>query len=346
MARMLIASTWLVALSTTAALAQTPPSYDFDFVTVGDAGNAACDLPDPGGTSYAQGRGSVGYEYRIGRTEITTAQWMEFINHYSTLGGSWTLFGLVIYSGMEIDQSYKGPGLKYKLRNVPDAEVLPVGGITWREAAMFCNWLHNGKVPTIASVMDGAYDASTFTKNPDGTFNDQLTHHPSAKYWIPTFDEWIKAAHYDPDRHGPGEGGWWMYPIGSDAVPNYGPPGVGEANAAFELPGNGQWDIPLGAYPESTSPWGLLDAAGAAGEWTEGYSFEGTPEQRWWEGSTASTSHYLSELGDRVTRLSAADPWSGGVDHGFRIASSVPCPGSLLLFGVALLQRPRPSRRP
>jgi len=45
-------------------------------VTIGAVNNPAYDRADPRG--YVTGRGSVAYEYNLARTEVTTAQWMEF----------------------------------------------------------------------------------------------------------------------------------------------------------------------------------------------------------------------------------------------------------------------------
>ncbi|MBL9002355.1 MAG: hypothetical protein JNK25_14585, partial [Phycisphaerae bacterium] len=65
----------IAAILSTNALAQPDPS-GIDFVTVGAPGNPAYSGPDVNQT--VTGRGSVPYEYRLGRTEVTTAQWMEF----------------------------------------------------------------------------------------------------------------------------------------------------------------------------------------------------------------------------------------------------------------------------
>lgn len=111
---------------------------------------------------------------------------------------------------------------------------------------------------------------STFGFN-GGIFTDELAHNPDAKYWIPTWDEWLKAAHYDPNKANSdgSTGGWWQYSNASDTPYVYGPPGMGQANAGFSSPS--PFIIPLGAYPEVQSPWGLLDMAGGGGtkEWTE-----------------------------------------------------------------------------
>ncbi|HYF14052.1 MAG TPA: hypothetical protein VD971_03150, partial [Phycisphaerales bacterium] len=59
--------------------ADIDPVSGIDMVTIGAAGNA----PWQGnGTPFDQtiGRGSVGYEYRIGKFEVSTANWVEFYN--------------------------------------------------------------------------------------------------------------------------------------------------------------------------------------------------------------------------------------------------------------------------
>lgn len=328
-----------LALST-AAFAQ-PPSYGIDFVTIGDAGNVPCALPDPGGISYATGRGGVPYEYRIGRLEITTIQWLQFVNTFSTQGGSWTNFGRPAHWGAQIDLSYIGPGERYELKPVANAGLLPVGGISWRTAAMYCNWLHNGQSAQTSSLQSGAYDASTFTTNANGTFNDQLAHDPGARFWIPTLDEWIKAAHYDPNRYGSGQGGWWMYPHGSDTPLAYGPPGTGQANAGFTQTMAAHWNIPLGSYASILSPWGLQDAAGAATEWTEeAFSAGLGPSERGIEGSASGWPTSLSSLNDRATRLGSAAPDFRAFE-GLRIASTVPSPHYALPLGIMWFARRR-----
>ncbi|MFM9958776.1 MAG: SUMF1/EgtB/PvdO family nonheme iron enzyme [Phycisphaerales bacterium] len=330
-----------------AAMAQ-PPSYGIDFVTIGDPGNAPSFVPDPGGVSFTEGRGTVGYEFRIGRMETTTAQWMEFVNTYSTMGG-FDLFGRPSSWGGEVDPTYSGPGLRYRLRvSIPNAAMVPVLGIGWRTCAQYCNWLHNAKAPTVAAIASGAYDASTFTTNPTNppTFNDQWTRSPGAKFWIPSLDEWMKATHYDPNRNGPGQGGWWMYPHGSDTPLVYGPPGQGQANAGFTLPSQGQSYIPLGSYPDVLSPYGLIDAAGAAQEWMEEVLFPTRPTHR---GIGGSGARGTTELTDRVTRFEGSSPIStngtGDYPIGLRIASVIPAPSAFAAFAplisVLVIRRKR-----
>ena len=201
---------------------------------------------------------------------------------------------------------------------------------------MYCNWLHNGQGAEEWTIRDGAYDTSTFFTRTDGTLADQGTHHPAARFWIPTLDEWIKAAHYDPDRMGPGEGGWWMYSNRSDSPPIPGIPGVGQTNAELELPDWAEWDIPLGSYPDTSTPWGLLDASGGATEWTEEWFFPTDPTERIVDGSPTGLGGHVDPY-DRVWGLSSNRPSSAGADRGFRIATMVPSPGCPIVVVSSLL---------
>ncbi len=103
--------------------------------------------------------------------------------------------------------------------------MIPTGGITWRTAAVYCNWLHNGKGTNREAFLSGAYDVSTFGYiGEGGGFTDQLTRSEGATYWIPSLDEWMKAAHWDPDRNGENQPGWWMYGSASETPFIYAPP--------------------------------------------------------------------------------------------------------------------------
>src|SRR5690349_18987046 len=113
-----------VLISGGAAFGQMPANYDFNFATVGAVGNS----PWMGEDNFmvVHGRGRVDYEYRISKLEVTTAQWMEFVNTYSTQGGDWTFFGMPIGWGAVRDRSYTGPGRRYKLEATAGAAMFPV----------------------------------------------------------------------------------------------------------------------------------------------------------------------------------------------------------------------------
>ncbi|MGD9894462.1 MAG: SUMF1/EgtB/PvdO family nonheme iron enzyme, partial [Dehalococcoidia bacterium] len=317
--------------------------YGIEFVTVGNVNNPATLIPRPGTIGETMPAGSVNYEYRIGRLEITTGQWLAFVNTFSTQSDDLSFFAEPNFWGAGFDPEYDGPGIRWRLANVPNAEMRPVYGISWREAAMYCNWLCNDQSSSLDALTHGAYDTSTFGRLPTLEFTDQATHSPGARFWIPTLDEWIKAVYYDPDHSGPGIGGWWQYPNSSNAPLLAGPPGFGQTNSGFTLPDFGHLDIPLASYPTVTTPYGLLDASGANSEWNEFIFSPGFHEQRALMGARTGQQGYEPEWDQLGTILASLRP-DNSTGGGFRVAAAVPAasPSGLCVLGslIGLWRRP------
>src|SRR5207249_11106372 len=98
------------------------------------------------------------------------------------------------------------PG-SYSYTAIAGRENMPVNWVSWYDALRFANWLHNGQPlgpQGSATTEDGAYTftgaAAVGPRNPD------------AKVFLPTEDEWYKAAYFDPVSNS-----WLDYPAGSDA---------------------------------------------------------------------------------------------------------------------------------
>lgn len=307
-----------------------PPDYGIEFVRVGAPGNAAFDRVDwenwP--NSPAVGRGRVDYEYRIGKFEITTSQYLEFANTFygvltENLPQFMHPFGPAFWGVIE-RPGYNGPGFQWDLiPNKPNAAMQPVFGLSWRDAAFYCNWLQNGKQSTVESILTGAYDVSTWGDVSGGQFTDAAHHLPGARFWIPTYDEQVKASHYDPNRYGEGQGGWWLSKNGSDQQGISGPPAEGTTSAGWEDPDvqAGEYDIPLGAYPDSLSPWGLLDTSGGTVEWNEEVLPRSwRPTARGFFGSGAGTIY--GPGADSVYWAGGTGSDYSGLIFGLRIASA------------------------
>ncbi len=304
--------------------------YGLDFVTVGAAGNRAPIASEtPWNTAF--NRGAVNYEFRITRTEIVTEQWLEFVHAYEPYWQgqhNWPgLTGTYIYdsgSGYELD---------------PGTQRFPIDP-SWENAARYCNWLHNGKVNAAWAFENGAYDTNTFIINPDGSSNHQVTHNLGARFWIPTYDETIKAFYYDPDRYGAGQDGYWTYPNQSLTRPVSGlPQNGGTTNAGLG------WNFfNTGGYPEQTSPWGLLDTSGGANEMTE--TSNGDPfRYRYVIGTHArsggSSIIFFDRIEGQFSQLGGHDLRNGGFE-GFRVAAAIPASPavSLLCLGcMTMLKR-------
>ncbi|MFO0831426.1 MAG: SUMF1/EgtB/PvdO family nonheme iron enzyme [Phycisphaerales bacterium] len=284
----------------------------------------------------AIGRGGVGYQYSIGRMEVTSAQWVEFMNAaFDRPQSEWLPHLQVPTFWGGVATTPTTPGGRRWL-TTPQSANMPVGNITWRMAAMLCNWYENGKSLERSAFLNGAYDVSTFgyTGPAGDIFTDQLAHTPGAHYWVPTWDEWLKAVHYDPAKvnEDGSVGGWWTQPNGTNTALVYLPPDQGgQANANFFTPG--PYSIPLAAYPGTVSPWGLLDAAGGSSEWLETFeSFTDGTRTRMLEGSCRG--EYTS-WADRLDGHTSDYPSIPDRAWGFRIASSVPSPGGTIALVAA-----------
>jgi len=336
-------------LAPTQGLAQTPPDYGFTWATITHPGNPAFpgdpNPPPDSPQDFVLGRGSVGYEYRIATNELSIANWTEFVNTFAVQGDFPTeLFGAPAFTrstplNIVTDGSYSGPGRRYRY-DAWRANNPLFSGIRWRDAALYCNWLHNGKTADPSSLWNGAYDTSTWDS--DGPpYTDALTHEPGAQFWIPTQDEWMKAAYWDPQHEE--LDGWWRFLNASDEPPVPGLPGEPGATTSAGLtwgPNFNPEDIALGAYPLALSPWGLLDTASGNREWLEEPFYPGDLRDRGIYGAGAGDnpeSAYVSRVTSRplVTR-------SGTL----RLASAVPAPatGIVLMAGLVagIARRKRP----
>ena len=331
-----------ITISGAASAQPAPPDYGFNFVTIGDVGNAGYTGLDP--FRNFTGRGRVDYEYRIARTEVTSAQYAEFLNARIDADLDLNPLFAPLYGGVVYNPAADRWG------TLPGGEMLPIGGVSWQTAAVFMNWLHNDKGTDPEDFLSGAYDTSTFGRDPNdpSSFTDQSTRSPGARFWIPSLDEWTKAAHWDPNRFGPGQGGYWEFNNSSDTQPVPGLPGVGETSADMDIEDEDAFLIPLESYAQTRSPWGLLDLSGGGAEWTEEWFTQNNPGERqvrYWQGAgggyttiSPGEDNFDPILGidrttDRIWEVGGTRPDLTFNVLSFRIASAVPAPG----VGAALL---------
>jgi hypothetical protein len=323
------ARTAVLAAATAAITAPAPAAPDangYEWATITHPGNRPTNDAE---TAFPGGRyGAVGHEYRIATTEVTVGQWFEFVQAYEpyyVYPGAGTIAGIE-FTGMSIRVAFGVIEIR------PGHSTERPTSMGWEYAARYCNWLHNNKAPEQWAFESGVYDTSTFTFNDDGSANHQRTRSPGARYWIPTFDEWVKAAYYDPDRYGDGMEGYWHYGNGSDTRPIGGlaPDEGGEQNAGDI--GDFRFPFDVGSFVPVRSPWGLVDVSGGVKEWTESIDpFVFLFDQRIAAGGSVFIDHTVGPFhGDR---LGCYDP--GLLDSGnagligLRLASVVDCPADL-----------------
>lgn len=323
----------LIAMLGTAA-AQPVPDYGYQWATITHAGNRAANAQEAPSLFGARSPGRVDYEFRIATTEVTVAQWFDFVQAYSPFYADRSDPS---FTGLDIYPTSLDPNRPAGFRIITGHENKPTT-MSWLFAARYANWLHNDKATSPNAFETGAYDLRGLPDSP-AFYPERL---PGARFWIPSLDEWTKAVYFDPNRYGQGEAGYWWYPLGSNEIGVPGPPGVGQTGAGYF--GVGSITLDVGSYPNSRTPWGLLDASGGVQEWTD--SGPGSDPERWFEryvrGSEAGMSvpaetEFLSLYWLHAGRFS----FSNG--PGLRMASVVPTPSVFTVFvgGIAIAVRRR-----
>ena len=170
--------------------------------------------------------------------------------------------------------------------------------INWASGARFVNWLSNGQGP--GDTENGVYDMSLLTTD---TLAEVLLYpdrQEGATVFMPSEDEFYKAAYYDPTLNS-GTGGYTEYGVGNSEPVSEGPSGgATSANYAVDAgrPNHASGDLfwqnnfdPLGfdksiehatevgAYSSATSHYALFDVDGLIYQWTDdGRQLAGTRE--------------------------------------------------------------------
>lgn len=286
----------------------------------------------------------VDHAYRISTRETTVAQYFEFVQAAAPfirdLGGSnGGLAGQSLgYGGSVggVPQYFMQPGTE----NLP---ALSAFGYF----AMMANWLHHGAPSRENATID------TFRTGAYNDFVNQPTRNEGARFWIPSSDEWHKAVYWDPNKDGQGNGGYWLFPDASDDPLI---PGRPEDGAQTGAGAHGEWpqgigDPPLGVglYPDTQTPWGLLDASGGAREWTETIFDTFIRTKRFVEGSQARYPG-LGLVGDlllqdNIFEFKIGDSFNSIEYVTARFAAAVPAPGVPGVAAVALLAASTRKRR-
>ena len=177
-------------------------SFSIDFVQIGNPGNAA----------DTTGYGSVGYDYKIGKYEITNLQYTKFLNSVAKNSDPYGLYNVFMdtghmYSPNAIIRS--GTSGNFIYTTTTGFENKPVMFVSWFDAARYANWLNNG-AQNGGNTENGAYSLNGTTS----ALNIQRN--SNSLFWLPSENEWFKSAYFDPLKNG--NGGYWNYPTKSDSI--------------------------------------------------------------------------------------------------------------------------------
>lgn len=228
------------------------PLVEPDMVTVGNVGNA----DDPNSNGLGGNSGAVSYTYKIGKFEVSNAEYTEFLNAVDPSGVN----ALALYNAnMNISAAEGG---KYVVKlGFADKPVLFV---SFYDAMRFCNWLHNAAVDG-GDTENGAYTLLGGTASPSNGMTVQRN--AEAKFVVPTQDEWYKAAYHQPSELGGDTDNYWLYPTKSNSPPDASsPPGTAPAANYNDVVGS---VTDVGAYTTTVGFYGTFDMAGNVWEWIE-----------------------------------------------------------------------------
>jgi formylglycine-generating enzyme required for sulfatase activity len=291
------------------------------------------------------GYGSVPYHFRIGKTEITNSQYVEFLNAVAATDTyelfaldsmSWSHGGIyrLVEDGGTWSYHIRLPHSNYSYENKP------VVFIDWYDALRFANWLHNGKCGP-GTTEYGAYTLLGGTPIPSN--HETITRNPGARWFIPNVNEWYKAGFYDAAADE-----YYDFATGTSATPNNKMPDFDNGNSANFFAQSYMTlddDFPLAdveSYQKSASPYGTLQQNGNAWEWTENYFGQRRTING---GGYQNSAAVLRHGGGGVT-----DAFIYNGSTGFRVAY-IPEPTLVGLFvglafpGVSVRRRRRKRRR-
>jgi formylglycine-generating enzyme required for sulfatase activity len=309
-----IVLTSIVLTSAAAAMADTfgtgANQFTISFVPISGATNPSSGIPAGSGYTFT----GVNHDYRMGTYDITNAQWNKFT---ASLG--------VPVTGS--DGGYNNSFFDYGTGTTN----VPANNVSWFEAAQFVNWLNTSTGHQAAYKFTGTQGTSNYTfaiwAAADAGYDASNPYrNKNACYFLPTEDEWVKAAYWngttlqtyatkpgDTLTQGNGtSGAGWNYYTTQYATTPYGPWNVGsgsqELNGTYDMMGN---------------VWQLMESPFTSGDYGTG-SLRGVRGGAFYNSNSLASSHRTyNNQPDEISYL------------GFRVAS-VPEPGSigLLLAGV------------
>jgi formylglycine-generating enzyme required for sulfatase activity len=272
-------------------------------VEVGQQGNL--------GDSAHGNRGSVAYRYRLGTYEVTNEEYARFLAAVASQSDNRGLYDSRMGANEDdpsdpwpntkvaggIDQTLSGGKFVYTAETGYGRR--PVNFVSYDSALRYCNWLHNGGKAD-SDTESGAYDMA----------DPQRKRSESARFWLPSEDEWYKAAAYGLS---PGPR-YWLYAYASNTA---------DANKLVITPILGLGNVDSRDFARSY--FNTRGQSANAAEWTEAID----PSKPFALGGSilSESEGQYPNVGSNVTTRSRFQPLGGArgrYDIGFRIASIVP----------------------
>jgi formylglycine-generating enzyme required for sulfatase activity len=299
---------------------------------------------DPGNAADITGYGAVADVFAIGKYEVTISQYTTFLNSVASVTSDSYIVDLWNANMMNDSPSIAGISRSgagtianpYVYAEVGPFGLTPPGAssagnrpisyVSWFDAARFANWVNNGatngaSTETGAYTLNGATSGLGFSRNAGAT------------WWIPSEDEWYKAAYY---KGGGTNAGYWVYPTQSDTAPgnviggatnqaNYNNGVYSVTQSGTPEPQNYLTDV--GAFSNSASAYDTYDQGGNVFEWNDavlGDSARGFRGGSW----------YTDDFNLQSSGPAGSDPLLEFSFVGFRL-TTVPEPSTYALLAMS-----------
>ena len=283
-------------------------SFSGEFVTVGDPNNTADT------TTY----GAVSQTFDIMKFEFTNQQYVQFLNSVDANGNKTNgiyndFMGTSARGGISFT-SGNSAGSKYAVKTSMGNK--PVNYVSWFDAARVSNWLHNGAT-SVSSMETGAYTLN------NATTGNALALNIGAKFFIPSENQWYKAAYY---KGGGTNAGYWPYATQSSSVPTSvsatvaGDGSAGSSGNFANYNSGADWNAQNGNVTTvgtngGPSAYNAFDMSGNVREWND-LNSSSSSSRGIRGGNWSGNSDSLSSS----SRLDVI-PSDGVNDVGFRVAS-------------------------
>ena len=222
-----------------AAAAPKPGVVTFKTVKVGAPGNPSVGIVPftdaiyrsceeaPSSEKECLEVGGVDYRYGLGQLEVTVAQWVTFLNTVDPSGkdphklyydsessSAWPKYGQIDFS------SALGKGRHYMVAS-PEWANKPYGFANFLRVARFVNSLYNGQLLAKQASSAGGFKYVSYRVRLSRQTESGMYELAGARvkganrahktgFVVPSQDEWIKSAYYDPS--GGGTYSYWKYP--------------------------------------------------------------------------------------------------------------------------------------
>ena len=354
-------SLWLAALACLLAAPAGAAPITYELVTVGNAGNGS----DTRVGANTFGKGAVAYDYQIGKYHVTIGQYTAFLNAVAA-DDTYSLYNSSMGTDLNIAGISQTGGSGSYTYSVLGCANRAITYVSWWDSARFANWMANGQ-PTGAqgstTTENGAYNVNGATSG-NAVAKNAINPNTSAAptFYVPTENEWYKAAYYSPNYGGVGVPGYYAYATQSNTAPgnvvgilanqaNYNN-GVFSVTQSGSYSGSQNYLTDVGAFTNSGSSYGTFDQSGNVYQWND---LDGTPGSS--RGLRGGDWNDVFAFDVSSSFSGSFDPSLEGDIFGFRLAS--PVSGSavpeidpnglsavlgLIAAGLGLLERRRYGR--